>query len=447
MSKSASTIVLGLLILIAPALIVPLSKVTAGDQTIPAFEFEWDRIDLPVSNGEATRTWTWGPAPISDVVSEPGSADEAGPQPVQYFDKGAMELTSNDETADPSGPVLSSTLVSEMIQGTGVEPADIPVAGDSDSSRSVTYSTLNSLLAEPPFEAGSTLSSRVSPDGEIADDAALADYGIVADEHVEETNHRIASVFWEFLNATGTVWNGEEHEVETLFPELDITTGPPLTEAYWVEATVDGVQQDILVQCFERRCLTYTPDNPEGWQVEFNNAGRHFHDWQNDAAEPEPPADPTTPTESDLPTGTFETADGATHTMHLEVAAHDATRACGLMHRLELEADTGMLFVWEQDQQGAFWNCNTFVALTLAWIDADGVIIGFSQMEPQTPGEPQDVMSYPPPGPYWYVIEANQGWFDERGITAGDTVDLRQALDRGDTGSDTLCQQLGLDCN
>jgi hypothetical protein len=34
------------------------------------------------------------------------------------------------------------------------------------------------------------------------------------------------------------------------------------------------------LQCFERRCLTYTPDNPEGWQVEFGNIGRHYYQWR-----------------------------------------------------------------------------------------------------------------------------------------------------------------------
>ncbi|MCS7294077.1 MAG: thermonuclease family protein, partial [Dehalococcoidia bacterium] len=35
-----------------------------------------------------------------------------------------------------------------------------------------------------------------------------------------------------------------------------------------------------LVQCFERRCLTYTPDNPPGWQVEAGNVGQHYYRWR-----------------------------------------------------------------------------------------------------------------------------------------------------------------------
>jgi hypothetical protein len=36
----------------------------------------------------------------------------------------------------------------------------------------------------------------------------------------------------------------------------------------------------VLLQCFERRCLTYAPDNPPGWQVEAGNVGQHYHAWR-----------------------------------------------------------------------------------------------------------------------------------------------------------------------
>ena len=38
------------------------------------------------------------------------------------------------------------------------------------------------------------------------------------------------------------------------------------------------------MQCFERRCLTYTPDNPDGWQVEAGNVGQHYYAWRYGAA-------------------------------------------------------------------------------------------------------------------------------------------------------------------
>ena len=65
-----------------------------------------------------------------------------------------------------------------------------------------------------------------------------------------------------------------------LFEPTFFATGFPITEAYWTEVRVGGETRDVLLQCFERRCLTYTPDNPDGWQVEMGNVGRHYHAWR-----------------------------------------------------------------------------------------------------------------------------------------------------------------------
>ena len=43
---------------------------------------------------------------------------------------------------------------------------------------------------------------------------------------------------------------------------------------------VGGVERDVLLQCFERRCLTSTPSNPAGFQVEMGNGGQHSYQWR-----------------------------------------------------------------------------------------------------------------------------------------------------------------------
>src|SRR5690606_10057455 len=40
---------------------------------------------------------------------------------------------------------------------------------------------------------------------------------------------------------------------------------------------------------FERRVLTYTPQNPEEWRVESGNAGLHYRHWRG-LSQPEDPA-------------------------------------------------------------------------------------------------------------------------------------------------------------
>jgi hypothetical protein len=54
------------------------------------------------------------------------------------------------------------------------------------------------------------------------------------------------------------------------------------------------------MQCFERRCLTYTPANPLAWRVEMGNVGLHYYAWRYDGDTPEPPVEP--PAEPDPPT-------------------------------------------------------------------------------------------------------------------------------------------------
>ena len=109
---------------------------------------------------------------------------------------------------------------------------------------------------------------------------------------------------------------------------------------------------------------------------------------------------------------------GAALTIEVELADTGARRARGLMFRTSLAADGGMLFVWPAPTSGGFWMQNTFVPLSIAFIDADGVIIDIQDMEPET------TTLHRPPSPYRWALEVNQGWFAARGIAVGDRVEL-----------------------
>ena len=91
-------------------------------------------------------------------------------------------------------------------------------------------------------------------------------------------DHTVASVFWERMVEIGADYDDNAYYV----------TGLPITEAYWSEVAVGGTPQDVLWQCFERRCLTYTPDNAAPWQVEMGNVGQHYYAWRY-GEEPTPP--------------------------------------------------------------------------------------------------------------------------------------------------------------
>lgn len=261
------------------------------------FQTTWQRTDDPVWAGVSSRTWMWGPAAFAEAMEEPYLDSPGEEREVQYFDKSRMEIT-NPEAPRDLWYVTNGLLVVEMVSGrvqTGEttfedrEPAEVNVAGDAGDSGGPTYQTIGTLLDAEPFDANTRLTSRINRDGEVTDDPALTELGITAADLVPETNHRVASVFWQFMNATATIYQNGTYVEDKLFQNPFYATGFPITEAYWTTVLVGGTPADVLLQCFERRCLTYTPGNPPGWQVEAGNVGRHYYEWRHG-----PIATPTT---------------------------------------------------------------------------------------------------------------------------------------------------------
>jgi len=85
----------------------------------------------------------------------------------------------------------------------------------------------------------------------------------------------------------------------------------------------------------------------------------------------------------------------------------------GLMHRREMPAIEGMLFVFEQPATQCFWMKNTLLALTAAFVADDGRVVNLVDMQPQTTD------SHCSTEPVRFVLEMNQGWFAKRGVKAG----------------------------
>ena len=100
-----------------------------------------------------------------------------------------------------------------------------------------------------------------------------------------------------------------------------------------------------------------------------------------------------------------------------EVASTDAERSLGLMHRRMLPENRGMLFVFPEVAMHAMWMMNTYVPLSVAFLDERGVIINIEDMEPHT----RD--AHPAARPAKYALEVNRGWFRKRGLGAGTQVE------------------------
>ena len=104
------------------------------------------------------------------------------------------------------------------------------------------------------------------------------------------------------------------------------------------------------------------------------------------------------------------------HTVAAEVASTPDQRTLGLMYRFSLPADHGMLFVFPEPQPLAFWMRNTFIPLSIAYIDADGRILNVAEMAPRSDA------THPSRGDALYALEMRKGWFAERGVAPGARV-------------------------
>ena len=290
---------------------VPLQGTQAVSPGNPGFMRTWQRPDQPVSEGLASRTWLWGPEAFSDARIEPYADAPGGQRTVQYFDKSRME--DNAYRASTPWDVTNGLLVVELITGRmqlgddsfeARDPAEVNVAGDADDPTGPTYRALGAALDAPAREAGEAVIERIDRRGQVSADPSLAARDITASHYVPETGHTVAGPFWTFMNSSGLVYHDGQYLTDTLFPNPFYATGYPLIEAYWAEVKVGGTYKDVLLQCFERRCLTYTPDNPEGWQVEAGNVGRHYYQWrygQEPGGDPMPSPNPS-PTPDPSPT-------------------------------------------------------------------------------------------------------------------------------------------------
>lgn len=102
----------------------------------------------------------------------------------------------------------------------------------------------------------------------------------------------------------------------------------------------------------------------------------------------------------------------------VEVADTPEKRQSGLMGRDFLDADRGMLFVFEKESKVSFWMKNTGIPLSIAYISSAGNIREIHELEPFS------LEIIKSSSPVLYALEVNRNYFDENGITVGDMVRL-----------------------
>ncbi len=254
-----------------------------------AFDRTWSRTDLAVSQGVTSRTWMWGPQANTTIGQESYAEGAGGLRTVVYYDKSRMEITNPDGDSSSPWYVTNGLLALELMTGAmqygndsfqQYAPAEVNVAGDADDSYGPTYASLSGVMDEAPRATGEVITEWIGRSGSIYNEGDLATYGVTASYFEPVTNHTVASVFWDFMNSSGLVWENGQYVQSALFESPFYATGYPVTEPYWASVTVGGTLRDVLIQAFERRVLTYTPGNPAGFEVEAGNVGQHYYHWR-----------------------------------------------------------------------------------------------------------------------------------------------------------------------
>ncbi len=271
-------------VLLVSVMVLPAGAADFGD---PAFGTQWQA-------GEAITPNFWGPSVATKSAEQYLYSGTNRTRLVQYFDKGRMERYDG-VTSTPGTKVTNGLLATELITGrlqiadeqfTARTPPAIPIAGDTDGG-GPTYAFLASpaateLTANTPTRvngkvdalvAGSTV-THTTP-GTVKDARTFTVYD-------DPTHHNVPQAFADYRTTVGLA-----------------NIGYAKAEPFVTMIKVAGKLQEVMVQVFERRVLTFTASNPAVFQVEFGNIGQHYYQWRYqtpDATATVPASTPTTTT-------------------------------------------------------------------------------------------------------------------------------------------------------
>ena len=105
------------------------------------------------------------------------------------------------------------------------------------------------------------------------------------------------------------------------------------------------------------------------------------------------------------------------HAFMVEIADTPEERAIGLMFRRSLDPDRGMLFDYRPARPASMWMKNTYIALDMLFIAADGRVVNIA--ENTVPGSLDTIVS---DGPVCAVLEVSAGTVARLGIAPADRV-------------------------
>jgi uncharacterized protein len=103
----------------------------------------------------------------------------------------------------------------------------------------------------------------------------------------------------------------------------------------------------------------------------------------------------------------------------VEIADEPSEWLTGLMNRDYLAQNSGMLFIYPEQDYRSFWMKNTKIPLDMLFINLDGLIVDVHTAKPCTE---EDCPIYTSINPAWMVLEVNAGFADKNRVRVGDSV-------------------------
>jgi uncharacterized membrane protein (UPF0127 family) len=109
----------------------------------------------------------------------------------------------------------------------------------------------------------------------------------------------------------------------------------------------------------------------------------------------------------------------------IEIASTQEQQEKGLMERMEMCENQGMLFVYDEPQYLSFWMKNTYVSLDIIFINDQGVIDSiYANTTPQ-----RLLPTYNSKSQCKYALEAKAGFSVRNNLKIGDKVQINKLMD------------------